>query len=278
MMLGHAGEGENEMMREPSVRVAVAAHKPYRMPVDGVYLPLHVGRALHPDAVAAMGSGFAGDDTGDSISEKNPNYCELTGLYWAWKNVDADWLGLVHYRRHFAARLSGEKFSRIASGDQLRERLAESPVILPKKRNYLIETNYSQYVHAHHEQDLVQTRAIISELCPEYLDAYDGVMARTTGHRFNMFVMRRDLLDAYCAWLFGILFELERRLDISGYSANDARVFGFVSERLLDPWIEANGVPYVEMPVVNLEDQHWARKGTRFLKRKFTGATHGRSF
>ena len=76
------------------IKVIVAAHKPYRMPQDSMYLPLQVGRA-----VADQDLGWQGDNTGDNISLKNPYYCELTGLYWAWKNLKADAIGLVHYRR-----------------------------------------------------------------------------------------------------------------------------------------------------------------------------------
>ena len=79
-----------------NIRIIVAAHKPYQMPKDDIYLPLHVGHAGKPDI------GFQGDDTGENISTKNANYCELTGLYWAWKNLDADYIGLAHYRRYFA--------------------------------------------------------------------------------------------------------------------------------------------------------------------------------
>ena len=68
-----------------------------------------------------------------------------------------------------------------------------------------------------------------------------------------------------------ILFELEKRLDISSYSKNDARVFGFVSERLLDVWVETKGCKYCEMPVIFMEKQNWWVKGTNFLKRKFFG-------
>lgn len=73
------------------VTVIVAAHKKYRMPEDACYLPLHVGKEGKEEI------GFAGDNTGDNISLKNPYYCELTGLYWMWKNVEADYLGLLHY-------------------------------------------------------------------------------------------------------------------------------------------------------------------------------------
>lgn len=86
----------------------VAAHKAYRMPEDPMYLPLHVGKAGK-----SLELGFQGDDTGDNISEKNPEYCELTGLYWAWKNLDADYIGLSHYRRYFrgnGAAISGTAF------------------------------------------------------------------------------------------------------------------------------------------------------------------------
>ena len=242
--------------------MVVAAHKPYWIPEDSCYLPVQVG-AAGKDTIG----NFQRDDEGDNISEKNPNYCELTGLYWAWKNLDADYLGLAHYRRHFSAGHGGKK-ARVATGEQIMGAVRSTGIVLPKARNYYIETNYTQYVHAHHEEDLAITREIIAEREPKMIWKYDEIMDRTYGHRFNMFVMHRGLADTWCEWLFGVLFELEDRLDISSYSPNDARVFGFVSERLIDYWVESNGLAYTEMPVVNLENQHWVKKGMGFLKRK----------
>ena len=96
-----------------------------------------------------------------------------------------------------------------------------------------------------------------------------GVMSKTHGHHFNMFVMKKELLQHYCTWLFDILFELEKELDISSYSTNDKRVFGFVSEHLLDAWLITNNIAYEELDVVYMESQHWLRKGMAFLNRKF---------
>ena len=93
-------------------------------------------------------------------------------------------------------------------------------------------------------------------------------MKKTTGHRFNMFVMKKDYFDQYCEWLFDILFELERRLDISTYNKNDRRVFGFVSERLLDVWILTNNLQYINSRYVFMEKQNWIIKGSNFIKRK----------
>ena len=235
-----------------NLRIVVATHKPYRMPDGSCYLPLQVG------AAGRKAIGFARDDVGDNISLRNANYCELTGLYWAWKNLPFDALGLVHYRRLFRA-----------TPEEIEALLERHDVILPKKRNYFIETSYSQYAHAHHAVDLDRTRDVLTERHPECVVAFDRVMKSTKGHRFNMLVMRRAVLDEYCSWLFDVLFELERRLDISAYSAYDARVFGFVAERLLDVWIETRGLSYAELPVRNLESQHWPRKIAGFLKRKF---------
>ncbi len=255
------------------IKIIVAAHKPYWMPSDPVYMPLHVGAAGKERI-----KGFCRDDDGDNISDKNAHYCELTGLYWAWKNLDADYVGLVHYRRHFAnGKRTKDKKSRVITGPELDKELTAYDVLLPKPRHYWIETNYSQYAHAHHAADLDTTRQILSEKYPEYLDAFDKSMKRTAGHRFNMFLMKRDLFDAYCAWLFDVLFELEKRLDISGYTANDARVFGFVSERLLDPWIETNQITYKNMPYVFMENQNWLIKGGNFVKRKLKRSNKGQS-
>ncbi len=245
------------------IKIIVATHKKYWMPEEKMYMPIHVGREGKEDI------GYTGDNTGESISIKNKNYCELTGLYWLWKNQVADYKGLVHYRRYFTDKgVRGTKEEKIISQKKLEKLLETTDIILPNPRNYFIETNYSQYVHAHHAEDLDYTREILAEKYPEYVNAYDESMKRTIGHRFNMFVMKSEYFDEYCEWLFDVLFELEKRLDISTYSDYDARVFGFVSERLLDIWLETKNLEYKELPVLFMENQNWIQKGFNFLKRK----------
>ena len=250
---------------EADIRVVVAAHKEYWMPTDEMYVPLQVGAEGREDL------GYTPDNTGDNISAKNANYCELTGLYWAWKNLDCEYLGLAHYRRHFTAQRSAGDRKDVLTLDQARGLFDGVDVLLPKRRHYWIETNYKQYIHAHHEIDLEETRRIIEERHPGYLAAYDAVMKRTKGHRFNMFIMKKELSDRYCEWLFDVLFELEKRLDISDYDENDKRVFGFVAERLLDVWIETNKIKYKDIPYIFLEKQNWISKGARFVMRKVKG-------
>lgn len=253
------------------IKIIVATHKKYWMPNDDIYLPMQVGA----EGKTPFGDGFTSDNTGDNISDKNANYCELTGLYWAWKNQKCEYLGLSHYRRHFTLKQFTKNPKNILTRDQVEKLLTGDDVLLPKKRHYWIETNYSQYAHAHHAVDLDMTREIIREHCHIYLSAYEEVMKRTYGHRFNMFIMKRELLDDYCEWLFGILFNLEQRLDISAYSDNDKRVFGFVAERLLDVWLETNRIQYRELPYLNMERQNWIVKGSKFVGRKMKGVIKG---
>ena len=250
------------------IKILVAAHKKYWMPSDDVYMPIHVGREGKEDL------GYIGDNTGDNISAKNANCCELTGLYWAWKNLKCDYIGLCHYRRYFAGKNlhtnNAEKKKAVILHRQDYEKLLrEYDVILPVKRNYYIETVRSQYEHAHNKRDLDETEKIIAELYPEYSEAFTKVMGRTKLYIANMFVMKKQLFDEYCSWLFCILFELEKRIDISGYNQYEARVFGFISERLLNVWLEKQQLKVKEMPVVFLEKQNWPKKIVEFLKRKF---------
>ena len=246
------------------IKIIVATHKKYWMPEDKMYLPIQVGAEGKK-----INLGYLKDDTGENISSKNKNFCELTGMYWAWKNLDADYIGLAHYRRHFCVKNSrGTKKERVLSYKQAEELIYKNDILLPNPRNYYIETNYSQYAHAHHAIDLDITRDIIFEMFPDYLKAYDESMKKTIGHRFNMFIMKKAKFDEYCEWLFSILFELENRLDISNYNENDSRVFGFVSERLLDVWVDTNGYKYKNIPYIFMEHQNWFVKGLSFVKRK----------
>ena len=251
-----------------NIKILVATHKKYWMPDDDLYLPLHVGREGKADL------GYIGDNTGENISAKNANYCELTGLYWAWKNLKCGYIGLCHYRRYFAGKnihinnLEKKKAVILHRADY-EKLLQEYDVILPVKRNYYIETVSSQYEHAHNKRDLEEAEKIVSELYPEYSEAFAKVMGRTKLHILNMFVMKKALFDEYCSWLFTILFELEKRIDISSYNQYEARVFGFISERLFNVWLEKRQLKVKEVPVVFLEKQDWVKKIVKFLKRKF---------
>ena len=252
-----------------SIKIIVAAHKKYWMPANSVYFPVHVG------AEGKNSIGYTPDNTGDNISSKNPNFCELTGLYWVWKNLDADYIGLVHYRRYFTrkeVRNMEAKKQQILTEKEWQALLAQHPVIVPDKRKYYIKTNRSHYNHAHHREGLDLAEAIIKERCPEYVPAFETVMNRTWAHMFNMFVMRRDLYDAYMQWLFDILFEIEKCVDITDWDTYESRVFGFVAERLLDVWLEYNNVDYMEQNVSFMEKQNWLKKGGLFLERKFFGS------
>lgn len=247
------------------IKIMVAAHKPYWMPPDDVYLPIHVGREGKQDI------GFLGDHTGDNISKKNPNYCELTALYWAWKNLSAEYIGLVHYRRYFTkkeAHSLDDKRAAILSRAEWERLLTDKPVVVADKRRYYIETNRSHYLHAHHAEGLNALIETIQKDYPDYNDAMELVLRRTWAHMFNMFAMRRDLYDDYCQWMFDILAKIETKVDMTGYTAYEARVFGFVSELMLDIWLEKNQIPYHEQNVSFMEKQNWLRKGGLFVARK----------
>ena len=82
-----------------NTKIFVITHKLFTPPADPMYVPLQVGRAKNGD----LGAGYLGDDTGDNISELNPQFVELTGMYWIWKNYNGpeDCIGINHYRRYF---------------------------------------------------------------------------------------------------------------------------------------------------------------------------------
>ena len=249
------------------VSILVITHKMYEFPHSAIYHPLFVGGKCGQNSVR-----FLMDNTGKHISEKNPSFCELTGLYWAWKNqffCNSKYIGLVHYRRYF--RGNGEKLKGkiILSEKEILDLLKEYDCIVPKKRNYFIESIYSHYQHAHYVKDLNCTREIISELHPEYITSFDVIMQGRKIHIYNMFVMSSEKASEYCQWLFPILFELEKRIDITQYDNYQKRVFGFIAERLFNVWLVHHQLKFCEIPVVNLEGENLLKKAINLLKRKF---------
>ena len=144
------------------------SHRPAELPENNGCLPVMAGAALLPHQPDHC---WTCDDTGENISHKNREYCELTALYWAWKNLDADILGLCHYRRFFSSKEHPGSFLQPGEAERL---LEHCDVILPSGRNYVIETNRSQYAHSHHPEDLELAGRIIRERYPAYTGYFES--------------------------------------------------------------------------------------------------------
>lgn len=253
-------------------KVLVATHKDFSMPTDKkIYLPILVGAVKN----FRKGIKFQRDDVGQNISIKNPHYNELTAMYWAWKNFDtSDAIGLVQYRRLFQ---SSEGKNLPLTDEEISNLLDTSDVILPTKRHYYIETNYSHYVHAHKSEPLDKLRGVIEDSCPDYLVSFDKVMHRRSAHMFNMFIMKKQFFDDYSQFLFNVLGILEQQIDISQYSQQDSRVYGYLAELLMDVWVEKNHVHYTEVHWYEVGPKHLMKKYFYFFCRKFgleVGKTH----
>ncbi len=219
------------------IKVYIATHKEYNEPDIPGYETMQVGAAINEKLP------YAGDNTGDNISEKNPYYSELSAMYWVWKNdCTSDVVGVAHYRRYLFDRddtiLTPERISRI---------LSENDIITSELMEVDEgETVLSRYSRYHHREDMESVRRVISEICPEYITAFDEVMDGTTSYLCNMFICKKEYYDNYCRWLFSVLFEAERYIDVSEYDTYNKRVYGLLSERLQTVWIKHNGLKVYE--------------------------------
>lgn len=254
-----------------SIKVIVATHKPYEMPTDKMYLPIHVG------AAGKESIGYQRDDEGENISSLNPYFCELTGFYWAWKNLKDDYIGLVHYRRLF------EMNGRTLEQNQIEPYLGKIKVFTPKKRRYWIESLKTHYDHTHYPEHLNITKEVLVNKYPEYESAYDKAVNRTWGYMFNMMIMERSLIDDYCTWLFDILFDVFKRVDTTNYPAFTKRYVGRMSEILFNVWLQQklNTGAIKKSQVMELDcnvEENWLVKIPAFLKAKFLGKKYENSF
>ena len=223
-------------------KIIVATHKKYDILEKEYFLPVHAGAAVSDQILP-----YQRDDEGENISDRNRYYCELTALYWAYRNLKHEYIGLCHYRRYFKLDLQD---------------IGRYDVIVPRKRHYYIETVYDQFSHAHGRKGLDEARKVIKERYPDYLETFDQRMKKRSLHIYNMFIMRYDIFVSYCDFLFDILFEVEKRI------GDQDRLYGYISERLLDVYLDRNRISYKEVKIVNVEPENWPKKIYEFLMRK----------
>lgn len=260
-----------------NIKILTCIHKNDIYLNDKDYLPIHVGKAL-----SNINLGIQGDDTGDNISTKNPNYCELTAMYWAWKNLkDIDYIGLCHYRRYFDFHKQCRKgfpntiFSTnecksidISIPEKVIKELEKGYAIVPEKIHYNTSL-FNDYCICHISDDLRTLERIINEKCSKkYIDAFDKIMNRTNElSPCNMFILKWHDFDKYCTWLFNILNEVEKRINIEYYSNYQKRIFGFMGERLFNVFLYAENIKVKKYPLIYFSNEE--EEKISYIKQKY---------
>lgn len=256
-----------------NTKIIVCYHKQFKEFANEVLLPLHVGAQNSSNSIANMQR----DDTGINISEKNNSYCELTGLYWLWKNINADNYGLFHYRRFLDIKnkYKDSIYPSIINTDDWSKKDFDSlmqkyDIILPKKNKFKINI-YERYKKEHHAKDLDLVVNTIKALYPEYSEIIEKSLSKKEEYSCNMFVMKKDIFIEYCQWLFSALNEVESKINIADYNSYQSRVFGFLSERMLNFFIDyklktCQNLKILHVPQIMINDEPICKKDFLFAK------------
>ena len=189
---------------------------------------IYAGAVFAENSLPLLPKNALRDNEGENISEKNKQFCELTALYWIWKHAREDILGLVHYRRHF---LFPKNWKECMLNNQV-------DVILPVPL-YVAPTVEENFKSRHDPSDWEFMMQYLKDNFPENYQAACRFFKGNLYSPCNMFVMKRDVLDALCSWLFPILFKVAEH---GGEKDNSYlnRYPGFISERLISLYFEIN--------------------------------------
>lgn len=250
-------------MKNKDIKVIVITYKDCDMPSDSMYFPICVGAGR--DTLAYK---FTPDNTGDNISDKNSQYSEFTALYWAWKNLDCDYLGLAQYRRHMTLRRFGKSLDNVLTTEEALNILKTNDAVAVCRK--YPETVKNHYINCHHNlkemmsRHIELLREIIGEMAPDYIDEFDTVMNGHKAYMFNMFIMKKADADEYCEWIFPILFEIERK--IKDTELEYPRLVGTLGEFLLSMWFLKNKK---KVKTVRLYQPELKSQILRFFYRRF---------
>lgn len=238
-------------------RMFIITHKVADIKIKLGYYPILVGADLKPEILDYK----IKDNIGENISKKNPYYCELTGIYWVWKHVDSDIIGILHYRRYFSKKRVIGSSKYFISINEIEKIMNGKRVIMPVQKSFS-RSVIQEIKIAPNLSDIQEMYEAIRICEPNYVDDYLWFLNQNKTYLFNMCIMKKNDFNAYCDWLFKILNYVESHHDIAAETDNyRKRLYGFLSERLIMVWIHHN-ISYTEiekLAVINTEENNIIR-------------------
>lgn len=267
-------ENERNSKINNDVTILVCCHKKDYFHKGAGFLPIQVGKSI-----SNVDLGMQGDNIGDNISELNPNFCELTAHYWLWKNgPKTKYVGLNHYRRYFDFnRKSASKYIPVKNTTEkdIIENFPELPqldaifddydIILPMPNIYFSNLSINYNIN-HIPEDLKVIENIIHNDYPQYIESYNAIMNRSNRlSHYNMFITKWSIFEDYSKWIFDILFKAKEKIKVSDYPYQ-ARVFGFLSERLFNVYVHQKHLNVKFVPILKVCDDKSESKWKTWLR------------
>jgi hypothetical protein len=240
-------------------------------------MPIQGGKAI-----ADVDLGIQGDDTGENISEKNPYYCELTALYWAWKNLkNVDYIGLNHYRRYFKfSPLPFRDYMRLPLGQfisrkdvtfKLNKHLRKYDIILAKP-DICSCSKGKTFSNLIYWDDCLLLKETIRKSFPDYYDSFCYLMEHNNKfYKCNMFITRWEIFNDYCKWIFGVLREVEKSIVYKKNCSDMARrALAIMAENIFYVYVFKNNLKVKCYPVIMIEDNEIKRPVWKSMIHCFT--------
>ena len=269
-------------MSSPTIKILISCHKEVVTPSSDVFLPVHVGA----EQASMPIEGYQPDNIGDNISDRNFTFCELTAQYWAWKNLDADYYGLCHYRRYFC--FDGKKHHsndhkqievknlspcslkeyRLDDAELIRSKVTQHDIITPPywnvKRAPTLDgpkKTIKEHMMGYgliDEQGFSLLEQITAEKQPEFLE---DLKAYLQGHQYlgyNCFIMKKEAFYQLCEFEFSIILEFDKRFNYDNRTTTQKRVCGYLGEILYSVFInhirKTKAFNIAQYPMVFFED------------------------
>lgn len=171
----------------------------------------------------------------DNIDFLNPWYCELTGLYYLWKHVNDDIVGLEHYRRYFVN--SGNK---LLSEAEIEKQLTTCDIICVKE-NYSKSRPVITWINKNgkrldFDKFLIFCKHYVGQ---EYVNECWKILNGDYHCLGNMFICKKELIDEYCAFIFDVLFMYA---EAEKYFKRELpkRIMGYFTEFLFAAWLNVH--------------------------------------
>lgn len=200
------------------VKILVACHKQATTYQDKTYMPIQVGKALH----RSLDLGFVTDDNGNNISKDNLYYSELTALYWGWKNLNCEYIGLNHYRRYFNFIFNEDNIDNFFKDCDI---VLASPLFLPQS---IFDFWQKELI----PEDVYIALKLLKAMYPDDYKKGQQFFSNNIFYPCNMFICKKELCDSFASWEFKYLEELKKLIKFSYYS-REKRILGFIGEALL---------------------------------------------